>query len=473
MRQLFRLAFRPSLARRVVLALIAAFGLVFAVLAAREYWAPATDELSVVDRALKNVGDGFANAFDGIPDETRAADVALALDTLLNDPELAPDDRLTAYWKLLNASGEPVYSSGAIDGMQFDNAPGQFATLDGDGGTPLAGRQLRVYRSDTKPWSILIAIESPGNPTLLRWYFGDMLESLLIAFPLVLVPILVAVLTGLRPLRQLSRHLERRDVNELTPLGINPRQSELQPVVFAIDTLLARLKAGVEQEKAFVQDAAHELQTPLAGISTQAHVLSVASSPEERAQARQRMERIIERASHVVRQLLQLARLDSRALAERSTVDLAQAVREKLMQSALPALSRHIELSLDAPESLPLEIELPMFRSILDNLLDNALRYVPAGGHVHVDLQAAGGWLSLRVADDGPGIPPDERERVFDRFYRVPGQDIPGSGLGLAIARQAATQLGGSLALGPGLEGRGCGFDVRLPVAGTGPHHPA
>lgn len=473
MRQLFRLAFRPSLARRVVLALLAAFVLVFTVLAAREYWAIATDELSVVDRALKNLGDGFAKSFDDIEDETRAADVALVLDTLINETALAPDDRLTAYWKLLNGSGKPVYSSAAIAGMQFGNAPGQFATLDGAGAPQLAGQRLRVYRSDTRPWSILIAIPSPGNPTLLRWYFGDMLESLLIAFPLVLVPILVAVLTGLRPLRQLSQHLERRDVNDLTPLGINPRQAELQPVVIAMDTLLARLKASVEQEKAFVQDAAHELQTPLAGISAQAHVLSVAGSPEERAQARQRMEQIIERASHVVRQLLQLARLDARATTERGTVDLAQAVREKLMQSALPALSRQIELSLDAPESLLLEIDLPVFRSLIDNLLDNALRYVPAGGRVHVDLQAADGWLSLRVADDGPGIPPAERERVFDRFHRVPGQDIPGSGLGLAIARQAATRLGGNLALGPGLEGRGCGFDVRLPLAGTSPHQPA
>lgn len=121
-------------------------------------------------------------------------------------------------------------------------------------------------------------------------------------------------------------------------------------------------------------------------------------------------------ASHVVRQLLQLARLDSRAQSEPSAVDLAQVVQEKLMQSAPPALSKQIELLLSAPESLPLNINVLMFRFILDNLLDNALRYVPAGGRVQVYLSAA-------------------------------------------------TQLGGGIRLGAGLEGRGCGFDVRIPLA--------
>jgi len=456
--------FRPSLARRIVVGLIAAFLLVFAALAAKEYWEAATDSLPVVDRALKNLTDGFAGAFEDIRDETRAADVALVMDNLIVKSGLDQDDRVIPYWQLLNANGRVVYASRAISGMQFTNGPGQFSTYSGSAPGPLAGQPLRVYRSDTRPWSIVVAILNPESLTLWRWYFGDLLENMLIAFPLVLIPILIAVLGGLRPLRQLSRHIAQRDINDLSPLAVNPRQSELKPVVNAINGLLARLQSGVEQEKAFLQDAAHELQTPLAGVSAQAHVLSVAATEAERSEARQHLEQIIARASHVVRQLLQLARLDVQSKGGTETVDLVAVVQEKLRQSALMAHIKQIGLSLDAPETLMMELNVPLFRSIFDNLVDNALRYVPEGGQVQVEMHAAGDWMILQVADDGPGIPPEARERVFDRFYRVPGQEVPGSGLGLAIALQAAQQSGGNLTLGPGLENRGCSFSVRLPI---------
>ncbi|MCZ8116428.1 ATP-binding protein [Silanimonas sp.] len=465
--------FGPSLARRIVVALLAAFLLVFAALAAKGYWAVAVDELSVTDRAIKTLADGFADSFAGIRDETRAADAALVIDEFITRASLERGDAVIPYWKLLDAQGRPVYSSRAIATLQIPNGPGQFSTQRGVGAGPLAGRPLRTYRSDTLPWSILVAIQGPEDATLWRWFFGDMLEDMLIAFPLVLIPILFAVLTGLRPLRQLSRHIEDRGMNDLSPLRLNPRQAELKPLVAAINGLLARLEASVKQEQAFVHDAAHELQTPLAGVCAQAHVLSIAGSDEERNVARRHLEQIIARASHVIGQLLQLARLDSRVSGPSRDVDLARVVRDKLAHSALPALSGRIDLSLAAPETLPVNIDVVAFRAILDNLVDNALRYVPAGGRVQVRLDAGRGWLQLDVADDGPGIPAVERERIFERFYRIPGQDTPGSGLGLAIARQAAVQLGGTIQAGPGLDGRGCGFQVRIPVSGQAVATPA
>lgn len=461
--------FGPSLTRRIVVALLAAFLLVFAALAARWYWTLAFDELSVTDRAIKTMGDGFAESFGGIHDETRAADVALVLDEFLNKAGRDQGDGVTPYWKLLNAEGEPIYSSGAVAAMQFTNRPGQFATQQGSEGGPLAGQSLRVYRSDTDPWSIVVAIRNPEESTLWGWFFGDMLTDMLIAFPLVLIPILIAVWTGLGPLRQLSRHIEGRGMNDLAPLAVNPGQSELKPVVTAINGLLARLGTSVERERAFVHDAAHELQTPLAGVSAQAHVLSIADTEAERGEARLRLEQAIARASHVIKQLLQLARLDAQALAPSRDVDMVQVVQDKLAHSALSALSRKIDLSLVAPETLPLHADVAVFRSILDNLVDNALRYVPAGGRVQVHLDVSESWLTLDVADDGPGIPVAEQERIFDRFYRLAGQETPGSGLGLAIARQAATQLGGTIHPGPGLEGRGCSFHVRIPLPAAVP----
>jgi two-component system, OmpR family, sensor histidine kinase QseC len=213
-----------------------------------------------------------------------------------------------------------------------------------------------------------------------------------------------------------------------------------------------------------VQDAAHELRTPMAVIAAQAHVLNAAETPGERAHAAAAMEGALARASHLSSQLLALAALDERrGRVQPQAVDLAELVQQTLAQATATAEARGLALSLDAPEHLSARLDLGAFQSVLQNLVDNALNYVPRGGRVEVLLAAEGAGWRLRVADDGPGIPPEEQPHVFERFVRGREAQAEGTGLGLAIVRQAVQRLGGSVALQRGLGGRGAAFEVRVP----------
>jgi two-component system sensor histidine kinase QseC len=260
-------------------------------------------------------------------------------------------------------------------------------------------------------------------------------------------------------------------------VGFNTTHHELKPLEQSLDHLFAQLRHKVEREHAFVQDAAHEIRTPLAVINAQAHVMARSTSAEERAQAQAHLEQAVARTSHLAQQLLDLAALDAEAQrpAPRE-IDLAQWLRAALAQAAPAAMAKQIELSLDAPDHLMARLDLPALESVIHNLIDNAVRYAHAGGTVAVGLRVEPQpptshgkpvqMLHLGVQDDGPGIAPAERAQVFERFYRGEGQEAAsGTGLGLAIVRQAALRMGGEVWLGEGSGDKGVGFFVRVPLA--------
>jgi signal transduction histidine kinase len=202
----------------------------------------------------------------------------------------------------------------------------------------------------------------------------------------------------------------------------------------------------------------------MAVISAQAHVMSMANELEQRRQASQHLAAAIARASHLIEQLLDLARIDASNTTQAITLDAAQLLRQELVNLAPLAMARNIELSLEAPDELRCSLVQHAFLSVVQNLLTNAVRYGHDGGKVAVELSVLEGTLTLLVADDGPGIAEVERSLVFERFYRVAGTDISGSGLGLAIVAQAVARLRGTVILTAGLNGRGCCFTVALPL---------
>lgn len=192
-------------------------------------------------------------------------------------------------------------------------------------------------------------------------------------------------------------------------------------------------------------------------------------SPNEhkRTQAQAHMEEAIARTSHLAQQLLDLAALDEAQRPAPRDLDVVQWLRAALAHAAPQAMTRRIELSLDAPHSLPARLDLPALESIAHNLIDNAVRYVHEGGNVAVTLHHQAGMLHLAVQDDGPGIAASERQHVFERFYRGLGHAANGSGLGLAIVRQAALRMGGHVQVGAGLDASGLccvGFYVSFPL---------
>ena len=302
---------------------------------------------------------------------------------------------------------------------------------------------------------------SPG--WLLLKISGEMGIYLLVSFLLVLGAIWLAVARGLRPLQRLSDRIAARGPDDLQPLGVNPEYAELAPVTAAIDRLLAQLRSKMETERGFVQDAAHELRTPLAVISAQAHVLARTADGAQRALAERDMDRAIERASRLIRQLLVLAQVDSAPAVESATIDVAQLVRQEMALLAPAAMARDVELSLESPDVLFHALEVPALQSILQNLLGNAIQYAGEGAQVLVELSAHADGLLMSVNDDGPGIAAAEQAEIFERFRRGSGHAAPGSGLGLAIVKQAAARLGGTARLTPGQGGKGCAFVIELP----------
>ena len=284
-----------------------------------------------------------------------------------------------------------------------------------------------------------------------------------------LLPLWLAVRRGLAPLRRLTKGIETMDIrHQLAPLALDLRYAELRPLGQAFDTLLARLRERLAREQAFVHDAAHELRTPLAVIAAQAHTVLQTHDEATRRQASAALMQAIARSAHLSQQLLDLATLDQASPPTRDLIDVAALSADILAQHLRLASEQGIELSLEAPPQLTLHIDRGAFLSLLQNLIDNALRYVGRGGRVEVSLKLDAQGLQLAVADDGPGIAQADQVQVFERFWRGKNHDLPGTGLGLAIVRQAARRLGGQVHISAGLGQRGVCFELGIPRAALG-----
>jgi two-component system OmpR family sensor kinase len=266
-----------------------------------------------------------------------------------------------------------------------------------------------------------------------------------------LLPLLGALIwylvgRGLRPLERLAREVATRRADSLEPLRAAGVPDEAQPLVLALNRLLERLDQALSAQRAFVADAAHELRTPLAALQIQLQLSERAADEPARRAAHAELRTGLQRATHLVQQLLTLARQEPGAGADapRTRIVLAELARQSLADHAALASARRIDLGAEAlDESLEVIGDAAALRTLAGNLIDNAIRYTPEGGRVDVGVRAtdagsAAATCWLCVSDSGPGIPPQERERVLDRFYRRPGQDQPGSGLGLAIVRRIA-----------------------------------
>ena len=272
---------------------------------------------------------------------------------------------------------------------------------------------------------------------------------------------------GLRPLDRVAAALRRRRPDALDPLPADDLPQEVRPLAESLNELLGRLDHAFAAQRQFVGDAAHELRTPLTALQLQLQNLERAPDEAGRAAATEALRAGLRRASRLVEQLLAMARLDPEAPRSDAPVDLVALLRSVLAEAAPLADAKDVDLGLAFAAEATVPGEQEALRLMLRNLVDNAVRYTPQGGRVDVSLRVAGGAAQIEVADTGPGIPAGERERVFDRFYRLPGSDAQGSGLGLAIARRVVQRHGGSIALDEAGGGKGLRVTVGLPGAGT------
>ncbi|MBV6324046.1 sensor histidine kinase [Duganella violaceipulchra] len=266
-----------------------------------------------------------------------------------------------------------------------------------------------------------------------------------IILPIVLALVWFALSRGLSPLAQLQERIRARSSDDLSPIASNQVPEEISPLVNSLNDMLARLSLSIEMQKRFIADAAHQMRTPLAGMRMQSELALRQTDSGEIHRSLEQLAKSSEAATRLVNQLLALARAENQPQAGTAMLplELSELARGVVQDWVQASFAQRIDLGYEAPTE-PVQIvgNPTMLRELLSNLIDNALRYTPAGGSVTVRVRRDEEHGYLEVEDTGPGIAQAERARVFERFYRILGNKAEGSGLGLAIVREIAQQHG-------------------------------
>lgn len=331
----------------------------------------------------------------------------------------------------------------------------------------IGGREWRVFSHWDARQHLLVQVGERHDvrDELTEGVVSHLLVPLLIAVPLLGVLVWLGIGKGLAPLARITAEVACREPQRLDPLEVADAPAEIRPLVNSLNTLLQRLDTALESERRFTADAAHELRTPLAALKTQAQVAQRAADGDERHNALQQVVESVDRATHLVEQLLTLARLDPGAgLPNSKVIALRPLAVECAVRMAQCALEKGIDLAVEDGDG-NVAGDAAMLAILLRNLVDNAIRYTPAGGTVSVAVRGTPDGMLLEVNDNGPGIPPDERTQVLRRFYRVLGSGEEGSGLGLSIAGRIADLHGAAISLADGADGTGLCVRVAFPKA--------
>ena len=352
-----------------------------------------------------------------------------------------------------------VWEEGTHLRLHSAAAPNQHlsATLEGFSDARIGDEHWRVFSAWDAGHRYLVQVgERRGvRDELSRQIAEHLMQPLLLALPIFALIIWLVVSRGLRPLVVLREQVESRDTGNLSALAESAVPAEVVPLVRALNGLFARLATALDQERRFTADAAHELRTPLAAIKTQAQVALAAASDEARRNALDNVLAGCDRAARLVEQLLTLARLEPGQGVKREACDLRQLAASVLAETAQSAIAKGVEVQLLDGEAAVLQADPGLLRILMRNLIDNAIRYSPSGSEVRVDVGRLEGGTQFTVSDQGPGIPAEEKQQVWERFHRVLGTGETGSGLGLSIVKRIAELHGAQTELTEGDGGKG------------------
>lgn len=368
-----------------------------------------------------------------------------AFSPLAPDPILDPADNIVI--QIWDSNGLRIYGS-HLDGVIPPWAELGFSIVKTDGG------DWRVFGAQLGETVVQIAQPLQVRSRLAAGIALRTVAPLLLLFPVMALLVWLAVGKGLAPILRVTREVQQRNADTLTPVGQHTLPEEIAPLVRALNDLLARLEQSLSAQRAFVADAAHELRSPLTALQLQTQLVARADNETERQQAIAALQAGLTRTSHTVQQLLTLARQEPGAFTlQNEPVRLDELARTAVADFSIQAQSRGLDLGLEQADSFTLQARPEALRIMLNNLIDNALRYTPAPGRIDVWVRRTSQGAELRVDDSGPGIAEEELLRVRDRFYRVAGTQTEGSGLGLAIVQQIANSHGATLHLANRAEG--------------------
>ncbi len=379
-------------------------------------------------RQVKPIGSGLLIDFPRAAQDVLSQDPTDPLSYLVTSPPgqfLLGNPRLPAPPRAPTRFGEPLQYGASLDGR-----PMRIVAMDVSYGEDSAPQTLRVQ----------VGKGTAAQQQIARELVADLLVPLLGLGVLLSLLVYGGIRRGLAPLKRLTGQLENRSVNALSPIGMTQAPSEVHALVQAVNGLLGEVERSVVQEKRFLNDAAHQLRTPLAGLISQ---VELAQRETQDPVLGARLTKVLtgaERSAHLVHQLLTLARNETHA--RREPLDLAELARDVAREWTPRAMAAGVDLGYEGVEHLPLEGDALQLREALANLIDNALRYTPRGSSVTLGVFARASATELAVEDNGPGLTDEEMAHVFQRFWRA--SELPGGcGLGLAIVREIARRHGG------------------------------
>ena len=419
----------PSLRARLTGALLLAVLAFAALQAAVTYRTARAETEALFDAQMQRIALSLSGSLGAgaLSDDAPAADTPAAREMIIQ------------IWR---ADGVMLYRS-----PQGRLLPPQ--TVIGFSDTVAGGEPYRIYALRTATQVVQVAQQTEARGRMAGQLALRAVLPVALLAPVLMLIVWWVVGRAIGPIERVRRQVAARRPDDLAPLPTAGLPAEVRPLVGEMNGLLTRLSAAWDALTHFTADAAHELRSPLAALRLQAQSLQRAPDDATRAIATERLLAGIDRATRLVEQLLALARQEGAGEgAELVSLDLTALARNALAD-AEPEAARHaIALTLDAPTAhVVLRADEAALAVLLRNLLGNALRHTPPGGQVRVGVREEASVIDLTVEDSGPGIPPDERARVQDRFYRVPGTPGHGSGLGLAIVRAIAERHGAALTL--------------------------
>jgi len=267
-----------------------------------------------------------------------------------------------------------------------------------------------------------------------------------ISIPVLALLIWFAIGRGLSPISRVVNEVIRREPDYLKSINIKSIPEEIYPLVQELNALFLRLEDAFIKERRFTDDAAHELRTPLAALKTQVQVALRAQNDEERDMALSHMLEGVDRATHLVHQMLTLARLGNADSQKNiKTIELHNFVQEVMAQLAPGALEKNIELTFSGDNKAYIKAQSTSLQILLGNIIDNAIKYSPRQGDITVMLTHHEAHIVLSIDDSGPGIQAEFQQQIFERYFRILGTKVDGCGLGLAIAQQCAERLNATI----------------------------
>lgn len=448
---------QPSLARRLLLAQLALLLMMWFVVVGMIIHDAAQGNAMLAEQPRHDMIAAVADQLADLPARQRQA--LAALDTFQRADTGVGRDGPWTLVMLVRQQGRLIYASPEVP-LSLQGPAGGAVTRVQAGGFEWRVRSSRsphgtdvtlAQRTD----SLEIAIEFNSR--------GYMLLPLMVSLPLLAFPAWLSVRLALRPLRQVSEAIASRGPHDLSDLQAEVPHRELQPGLAALNGLLARLRAGAARERDFIANAAHELRTPLAALRVNIEAMRPHTSDPAQRELLNGTLSSVRRAARLVAQLLALSRSETLGGTPRPLM-LNELAQDSLAALAPLAMRGGVELELDDGGPVRVMGERDALMSVIDNLIDNAIKYSPPGATVTVGVHAAGGQARLVVRDRGPGIPPALRGQVFERFYRAPHQHTPGSGLGLSIVQAVLASHGGAIVLDEA-PGGGLLAAVTLPLA--------